>query len=251
VVFVNGLHLEQPTVAMAEANRKPGAEIVSLGEETLQPDQYRYDFSFPKDGGDPNPHLWPNPLLARRYAEIVADTLARRDPAHAGDYRAFGAAFGERIGALDAAIRATVASIPPSNRKLLTYHDSWAYFAPEYGMTVVGAIQPSDFAEPSAKDVADLIRQVQAEHVPAIFGSEVFPSPVLAQIAREAGAAYVDDLRDDDLPGAPGAPEHTYIGLMVENLKTMARALGGDPSLMDTVDTRNVTGTDGPVTQSE
>ena len=80
-----------------------------------------------------------------------------------------------RIGALDDAIKATIASIPAQNRKLLTYHDSWAYFAPVYDMTVIGAIQPSDFAEPSARDIADMIQQIRAENVPAIFGSEVFP----------------------------------------------------------------------------
>src|SRR5690606_19443756 len=109
-----------------------------------------------------------------------------------------------------------------------TYHDSWAYFAPTYGMTVIGAIQPSDFSEPSAREVAGLIDQIREEQVPAIFGSEVFPSPVLEQIARETGATYYDDLRDDEPPGEPGSPEHTFIGMMIRNLEIMAEALGGD-----------------------
>ena len=102
-------------------------------------------------------------------------------------------------------------------------------------MTVVGAIQPSDFSEPSAKEVADLINQVKREGVPAIFGSEVFPSPVLETIAAETGAQYVDDLRDDDLPGAPGDAMHTYIGLMVQNMRIMVPALGGDAAPLDSV----------------
>ena len=68
---------------------------------------------------------------------------------------------------LDNGIKKSIMTIPLENRKLLTYHDSWAYFAPRYGMTVIGAIQPSDFGEPSAKDVADLIDQVRAEKVPS------------------------------------------------------------------------------------
>ena len=56
-------------------------------------------------------------------------------------------------------------TVPPANRKLLTYHDSWAYWARLYGYTVVGAAQPSDFKEPSAKEVADLINQVRDEGV--------------------------------------------------------------------------------------
>lgn len=251
LIFINGLKLEEPTLELAEANKKPDAEILLLGEQTITPDQYVFDFSFPKEGGSPNPHLWTNPLLALRYAEIIRDALIRRDPANANSYSANYATFAERIQALDKAIQETVNSIPAENRKLLTYHDSWAYFAPRYGMTVIGAIQPSDFAEPSARDVADLIQQIRAENVPAIFGSEVFPSPVLEQIAKESGANYVDDLRDDDLPGAPGDANHSYIGLMVENLRIMAEALGGDPAIITAVDVSNVTGADQGVKQNQ
>ncbi len=251
LIFINGLKLEEPTLELAEANKKPGAEIILLGEQTIAPDDYVYDFSFPKEGGSPNPHLWTNPLLSLRYAEIMRDALAKRDPTNASVYNANYDAFKQRIEILDKAIQETVDSIPPENRKLLTYHDSWAYFSPRYGMTVIGAIQPSDFAEPSARDVAGLIDQIRAEKVPAIFGSEVFPSPVLEQIAKESGAAYVDDLRDDDLPGAPGDANHSYIGLMVENLRIMAEALGGDPSIIQAVDVSNTPGADAGVRQSQ
>ena len=251
IIFVNGLKLEEPTMKLAEANMKEGAELITLGEMTIGEDQYVYDFSFPKDAGSPNPHLWPNPFFALRYAEVVRDSLVKRDAANADFYNKNYEAFKSQIETLDTAIKATVASIPEANRKLLTYHDSWAYFSPIYGMTVVGAIQPSDFSEPSAKDVADLITQIRDEKVPAIFGSEVFPSPILEQIAKESGADFIDDLRDDDLPGKPGEAEHSYVGLMVNNLKVMAQGLGGDPSLMDSVDPTNVTGLDSAVEQAQ
>jgi ABC-type Zn uptake system ZnuABC Zn-binding protein ZnuA len=251
LIFVNGLNLEEPTLKLAEANKKPDAEIVLLGEQTITPDQYVYDFSFPKEAGSPNPHLWPNPMYALRYAEIARDALVKRDAANADYYRQNYDTFKARIEALDAAIKATVESIPAENRKLLTYHDSWAYFSPRYGMTVIGAIQPADFSEPSAQEVATLIEQLKQEKVPAIFGSEVFPSPVLDQIAKEAGVQYVDTLRDDDLPGQPGDANHSYIGLMTENLKIMATALQGKPELMDTVDTANVPGADSTVKQQQ
>ena len=74
---------------------------------------------------------------------------------------------------------------------------------------MIGAIQVSDFEDPTASEVATLIEQVRDEEVPAIFGSEVFPSPVLEQIGKEAGVRYVDVLRDDDLPGAPGRRRST------------------------------------------
>jgi manganese/iron transport system substrate-binding protein len=249
VIFVNGLHLEDPTVRLAEANLKAGAAIVKLGEQTITPDQYAYDFSFPKANGNPNPHVWTNPIYALRFAEIARDELIKRDAANADFYRKNYEAFKTKINLLDQLIASTLKTIPPQNRKLLTYHDSFAYFAPRYGLTVIGAIQPSDFAEPSAQEVAALINQVRSEKVPAIFGSEVFPSPVLNQIAKEAGAVYVDTLRDDDLPGLPGEAKHSYLGLMVEDVMTMAKALGGDPTPIVNFDTSNVTGLDGAVQQ--
>ncbi len=93
-------------------------------------------------------------------------------------------------------------------------------------------MQPADFGDPTPKDVADLISQIEAEDVQAVFGSEVFPSPVLEQIANETGATYVDDLRDDDLPGAPGEEDHSWLGLMKFNFITMTEALGGDASAL-------------------
>ena len=74
----------------------------------------------------------------------------------------------------------------------------------------------------------------------AVFGSEVFPSPVLEQIAAESGATYVDDLRDDDLPGAPGDPDHSWIALMQFNFVTMIEALGGDATALRALDTTPV-----------
>ncbi|HEX6570034.1 MAG TPA: metal ABC transporter substrate-binding protein [Acidimicrobiales bacterium] len=235
VLFVNGLQLEEPTEDLAEANLADGAVLVELGDETIGPDDYKYDFSFPEEGGKPNPHLWTNPPMAERYAEVVKDTLVAADPAHADAYQANYAAFSARVDQLDAAVREATATLDPSRRKLLTYHDAYAYFADEYGWEVVGAIQPSDFAEPSPREVADLISQVRDEGVPAIFGSEVFPSPVLEQIGDEAGIRYVDELRDDDLPGEPGDDEHSWLGLMRFDYITMVESLGGDASALEAV----------------
>ena len=148
--------------------------------------------------------------------------------------------FESRVESLDSAIETVIGTIPASNRKLLTYHDSWAYFARRYGMEVVGAVQPSDFSEPSAREVARLIDQVKELDLPAVFGSEVFPSDVLEQIAREAGAGFVDDLADDDLPGEPGDPDHSYMGLIVKNIRIMADALAGNADALAGFDTGQV-----------
>ncbi|MDP8924730.1 MAG: metal ABC transporter substrate-binding protein [Chloroflexota bacterium] len=239
LIIVNGLALEGTTIELAEANLKSGARILELGPGTITRDEWVFDFSFPEEYGDPNPHVWMNPLHAARYAELVRDALSEMDPANADVYAANTELFRARVDELDRAIIATVATIPEENRKLLTYHDSFAYFAPRYGFKVIGAIQPSDFAEPSPREVAALIDQIRYENVPAIFGSEVFPSPVLEQIGRETGVRYYDTLRDDDPPGEPGSPENTYFGMLQYDVQLMARALGGDPSPLDWFDPSN------------
>ena len=240
VVFLNGLDLEDPTEELAEANVGEDVPIVKLGNETLPEADWIYDFSFPESGGKPNPHLWTNPPMAKAYAEVVRDTLIEVDPGHASTYRDNYAALAGQIDALDEAMATATATIPEPDRKLLTYHDAYAYFADHYGWTVIGAIQPSDFTDPTAKEVGGLIDQVREQRVPAVFGSEVFASPVLEQIAQETGATYVDDLRDDDLPGEPGDPEHSWAGLMRFDYVTMVEALGGDAAALRAVSTAAV-----------
>jgi ABC-type Zn uptake system ZnuABC Zn-binding protein ZnuA len=238
--IANGLFLEEPSIEMARANKKPGAVILTLGDKAIAKEEWVFDFSFPESQGHPNPHLWTAPHLALKYGELIRDELVVLDPANADYYNENFEKLKVRIEDLDRRIAEAVETIPPENRKLLTYHDSFPFFGSRYGMEIIGAVQPSDFTEPSAREVADLIDQVRDEQVPAIFGSEVFPSPVMEQIAREGGAQFIDQLRDDDLPGAPGDPNHTYLGLMVTDMEIMIPTLGGsveafegfDPSLV-------------------
>lgn len=240
IVFINGLMLEEPTKDLALANLKDGAQICEIATKILPEAEYIYDFSFPREGGKPNPHLWTNPPMVKQYAEVVRDVLIRRDPKNANIYAANLIAFAAKVNALDTAMVTATATIPENNRKLLTYHDAYAYFARHYGFIVIGAIQPSSFTEPTPREIANLINQVKAEKVPAIFGSEVFPSPVLEQIGAEATVRYVDVLRDDDLIGKPSDPEHSWMGLMRFNFATMVEALGGNSSALKALDVSNV-----------
>ena len=242
LIIVNGLDLEIPTLNLARANMKKGAALLLLGDKTISEKEYIYDFSFPKEHGHPNPHLWLNPQHAIRYTELIRDELVRLNPENKSTYETNAAAFLKKLELLDQAIVASVKTIPENNRRLLTYHDSWPYFARRYGFQIIGAVQPSDFSDPSPREVKRLIDQIRKEKVPAVFGSEVFPSPVLEQIARESKTRYIDKLRDDELPGKPGDPQHSYIGMMVENLTVMFEALGGSGAALKKIDPAPVAG---------
>ena len=242
LIVLNGLHLEIPVLKLARANKRPAAPILLLANRTVTEREHVYGFAFPKERGHPNPHLWLDPVHAMSYARLVRDALAALDPAGRPVYHANAERYLEQLRALDSAIAAAVATVPAGNRRLLTYHDSWPYFAKRYGFTVVGAVQPANFSEPSPREVARLIDQLKRERAPAVFGSRVFPSPVLRQIATEAGTAYIDSLRDDALPGSPGDREHSYTGMMVENVRAMVTALGGSAEALKSVDPAPVAG---------
>jgi ABC-type Zn uptake system ZnuABC Zn-binding protein ZnuA len=247
LVIIDGLHLEggMEKVTDEAKNKNPQLQLLKLGDNTITQDQWLFDFSFPTENGDPNPHLWLNVIYAMKFANLTRDKLIEMDTKNADYYSANADRYISLLKKLDEGIMLAVQTVPPPNRKLLTYHDSWAYFAPRYGMEVIGAVQPSDFGEPSPQDVANLIDQVRSQRVPAIFASEVFPSKVVDQIGREGNVTFVQTLSDDVLPGHPGDPNHTYVGMMLENMKNMLVPLGGNVDALKGIDPQNTYVKDG------
>ncbi|HJT85497.1 MAG TPA: metal ABC transporter substrate-binding protein [Nitrososphaeraceae archaeon] len=242
LVIIDGLNLEADVERTANSaiEKDPQIQLLKLGDNTVSQDDWIFDFSFPKEKGDPNPHLWLNVNYAMKFANLTRDKLIEMDPLNANYYTENSKRYNDLLRQLDDGIKKSMQTIPEENRKLLTYHDSWAYFAPRYGMTVIGAIQPSDFGEPSAKDVANLINQVREVKVPAIFASEVFPTNIIDQIAKEGNITIVETLSDDDLPGNPGDKDHSYIGMMIENMRNMIIPLGGNIEALKNVNPENI-----------
>ncbi len=233
----NGMELNEAVSQFVRANYRDGTPEVRLSDvipknEVISSDSaaeiaaHGHAHSF-------NAHFWTDPVYAIAYAEEIALTLRGLDPANGEVYSERAAAFIDRLRILDEATRAAIASIPIANRKLVVYHDSWSYFGRRYGIPIVGAIQPVSFSEPSAEEIRRMIDQIRAENVPAFFGSEVFPSDVLETIAAETGSTYYSDLSDEELPGEPGTAEHSYEGMMIQNVRLITSALGGDVSLLD------------------
>ncbi len=241
LVVIDGLNLESgmEKIAEEEKNNSPQLQLLKLGDDTITQNQRIYDFSFPKEKGDPNPHLWLNVIYAIKFANLTRDKLIEMDPKNASYYSTNAEKYNSLLKKLDDAIMLAVQTVPPENRKLLTYHDSWAYFATRYGMKVIGAIQPSDFGEPSPRDVARLIDQIRSENVPAIFASEVFPSKVVDQIGKEGNVTFVQTLSDDVLPGQASDQNHTYVGMMLEDMKKMLVPLGGNVHAIKDLDPRD------------
>ncbi|MGH9999813.1 MAG: metal ABC transporter substrate-binding protein [Nitrososphaeraceae archaeon] len=245
LIIIDGLNLETEVEKIANNAIAKNSKIhlLKLGENTVDKAYWIFDFSFPKEKGDPNPHLWLNVEYAIKFANLTRDKLIEMDPSNSQYYIENSNKYTKLLKQLDEGIKKSVETIPVENRKLLTYHDSWAYFAPRYGMEVIGAIQASDFSDPSPKDIADLINQVRIEQIPAIFASEVFPTNIIDQIAKEGNVTIVETLSDDNLPGNTGDNNHSYVGMMLENMKNMIVPLGGNIDALKDISPQNIPST--------
>jgi ABC-type Mn2+/Zn2+ transport system permease subunit/ABC-type Zn uptake system ZnuABC Zn-binding protein ZnuA len=237
-----GLDLNEGAIGLAEQHLPEGAPIVLLGELALDRDALVLDHTHDDghthgddghthgdDGGlGPNPHVWTSVRNAAAMVPTIAEELTALDPEGEAVYAANADGLLAELAALDEDIEAAVATVPAENRTLITYHDAWTYFARDHGLEFVAAVQPGDYSEPSAAELRAVIDLLRERDVPAVFGSEVFPTRVLDTIASETGAVYVGDLSDDALPGDAGAPEHTYVEMMRRNAIVIVEALGGD-----------------------
>jgi ABC-type Zn uptake system ZnuABC Zn-binding protein ZnuA len=176
------------------------------------------------ENGEQNPHFWLDPTLVRRfYVPKIAAKLTELDPAGKPTYDANAAAYGAALDGLDAELTAKVATIPEANRKLVTFHDAYPYFAGHFGFELVGVILENVGQEPTASELAALVDKVKATGVRAVFSEAQF-SPKLAEtLATEAGITnVVTDLYNDALGPAPA---DSYLGLMRWNVDRIVAAL--------------------------
>lgn len=174
--------------------------------------------------GEVNPHFWLDPsLVTDHYLPAITAALSAVDKADQATFEANRASYVTKVQAMDAANKASVATIPAANRKLVTFHDAFPYFAAHYGFELVGVILPNAGQEPTASDLARLVATVKAAGAKAVFSESQF-SPKLAQtLADEAGISRVVTTLYNDTVGPP--PQDTYLGMMTWDVREIAQAL--------------------------
>jgi ABC-type Zn uptake system ZnuABC Zn-binding protein ZnuA len=174
--------------------------------------------------GEQNPHFWLDPTLVKQYyLPAIVRKLTELDPDGKATYDANVASYGAQLDALDTDLKARIATIPEVNRKLVTFHDAFPYFAKHFGFQLVGVILANVGQDPSAADLAALVENVKAAGVTAVFSEAQF-SPKLSQtLAQEAGIKSVVTTLYNDALGP--APADTYLGLMRWNVDQIVAAL--------------------------
>jgi ABC-type Zn uptake system ZnuABC Zn-binding protein ZnuA len=174
--------------------------------------------------GEPNPHFWLDPTIVKTgYLPKIVAALSAAAPADRTTFEANAAAYGAQLDALDAELQAQVATIPPANRKLVTFHDAFPYFARHFEFDLVGVVVANVGQEPNAAELAALVEKVKATGAKAVFSEAQF-NPKLAQtLADEAGVTRVVTTLYNDALGP--APADTYPGMMRWNVQQIVEAL--------------------------
>ncbi|WP_372070770.1 zinc ABC transporter substrate-binding protein [Tistrella mobilis] len=185
-------------------------------------DDHDHDHDHHHDGTDP--HGWQSLTNARIYVHNVLEALIAADSDDKAAFEANAAAYLKKIDALDARIRAEIASVPAERRKVVTSHDAFGYFEAAYGVEFLAPVGVSTEAEASAGDVAKLIDQIRAEKIPAVFMENISDPRLLARIASETDATIGGTLYSDALSPADG-PAATYLDMMDYNVRTLVAAL--------------------------
>lgn len=174
----------------------------------------------------PDPHCWQDVAHARHYARAIARALAEADPADAAGHAARAADYDARLAALDAWVRERIATVPPERRVVVTSHDAFGYFADAYGVRFLAAAGLSTAAEPSAQQVARLIRRIREERVTALFVENMANPATLRRIAAETGVTIGGRLYADSL-SPPGGPAPDYIAMVRHNVGALVPAMLG------------------------
>jgi zinc/manganese transport system substrate-binding protein len=215
LVILNGLGLEGSTAQFMRIAAK-GAKVL-VASDGITPLRL---------GNSPDPHAWQSVANAKTYVANIRDALIAVDPADRSVFEANAAAYLRRLDALDAEVKAAIATIPPQRRKLVTTHDAFGYLGTAYGVEFIAPHGVSTEAEASARDVAQIIVQIRAQKIPAVFLENVTDPRLLERIAHESGARIGGTLYSDALTDASG-PAPTYVEMMRHNVKELVGALAG------------------------
>ncbi len=225
VLVSNGLGFEGWIDRLAKAAPFKGKAIVATaGVATLKAGAGHGHSHGHSHGHGPDPHCWQDVQRARTYVANIAKGLAEADPANAAYYRERAQTFDRRLVDLDAWVKAEIAKVPADKRRAITGHDSFRYFSSAYGVKFQSPRGYNTSSEPSARDVATLIREVREQRIKALFVENMTNPGLIDQIARESGAVVGPRLYTDALSG-PDGPAPTYEKMMRHNVTALVAGM--------------------------
>jgi ABC-type Zn uptake system ZnuABC Zn-binding protein ZnuA len=231
VVFENGLGLDAWVEDLVESAGNEEQLVVELSEglEPLEGGEHEHAHEHAEEDershehAEGNPHFWLDVQNARHYVLRIQDALMEVDPEGVKEYEANAEGYLAELEELDGYIRGQAQDILEERRKLVTFHDAFPYFAEAYGFELIGVVLENPEAEPSSREVAEVVRTIEEERVPAVFTEPQFNAGLADAIAQEAGVEvqelYTDTLVEDEAGD-------TYEAMMRTNMDRISEALG-------------------------
>lgn len=232
LVVMNGLGLDE-WLGELVADSGTQAVTVAVGEDLegvdyIEADGHGHEGDGHEDDGHEdeavNPHLWLDVANGIAYAERIGEALAAADADHAADYESGAQAYVARLADLDAWVRETIAAVPADERRIVSFHEAFPYFARAYDLEIVGTVIDAPGQDPSAGEIAALVDAIRESGATAVL-SEVQFGPELAEtVAREAGVRVEAGLYNDSLGESP---IDTYEAMIRWDVERIVVALTG------------------------
>ncbi|QZA77939.1 zinc ABC transporter substrate-binding protein [Deefgea tanakiae] len=222
--FVNGLGFEGWLKRVEQAAAYKGKVItVTKGLKPLEQEDEHGHGDGHAHHGKADPHAWHDPRAVLLMVDQITAALKAADPAGAAQYSSNAATFKAKITQLDTQTAAAFAAIPAAKKKVVTSHDALAYLGHRYAIQFYPLQGISTDAEPSAKEMAALIREMRKSQIKAVFAENISNPKLIDQIARETGAKVGPPIYSDALDKK--APANTWIGMFTHNTQAILAAL--------------------------
>ncbi|MBM3995020.1 MAG: metal ABC transporter substrate-binding protein [Planctomycetes bacterium] len=228
IVFENGVNFEGWLDKLHKSSKSKAKRIVVTEGLQLRGGECNHAHKpGEKHEHEDDPHVWHDVKNAIHMVSVIRDQLAEADPPSAETYKANATAYLAKLKALDAWVVEKVTSVPKQNRKLVTSHDTFGYFAERHGFEIVGTMLTSvstEASDPSPATFARLVESVKAAKVPAIFAENVHNPKLMERLGKEAGVRLAQPLFTDAL-GKPGSEGATYEKMVRHNVTIIVEAL--------------------------
>jgi len=217
LVFVNGLGFEGWMPRLVQSSGSKATLVVASTSITPL-----------KLGSSADPHAWQTIANAKTYVYNISNALSAAAPADAALFQANAEAYRVKLEALEGEIGPWLGSIPPEQRKVISTHTAFGYFAKAYNIEFIAPRGVSTESEPSARDIAAIITQIKTRKIPAVFLENISDPRLIGRIAAETGARIGGTLYSDSLTDEKGdAP--TYIDMVRHNIRTLRYGIGFGP----------------------
>lgn len=205
-----------------------GIAVRTLSEGEEAGHDHEADQDHDHDHGDIDPHIWGNVQNAIAAAGTITTALGSNDLDLRATFQRGHDAYVAELGKLDGWVKQQIATVPEDERRIVTSHDALGYYTDAYGIEIVGTILglSTEEAEPSAKQIVELVDQIKQANVKAIFPENVENPQLLETVAEEAGVKVGATLYTDAL-GEPGSDGDTYIKMITWNTNALAAGMLG------------------------